>query len=247
MRDGRECFDVTAVQVFFELGQLRLGMRNIEGERFEQEVWLSRPLVGTDGLPGADVKVFIDGCRSWHNGGRLLNGTRRAPRLRRRRCRGRSGYRGGPRSGWQPTLEQCGELGQRKRFGEIVIHAGGETPLTVAFQRIGGEGDDGGVAGVFLLPFMSADHACGGHTVHLWHMAIHEDEIKRTALDCGHRFFAVLRDGRGAAEEFEHGAGYFSIHGIIFRQQNMADERLRLTLWLDRCLWLILRSVPADP
>ena len=63
----------------FELGRCASACGNIEGERFEQEVWLSRPLVGTDGLPGADVKVFIDGCRSWHNGGRLLNGTRCAP------------------------------------------------------------------------------------------------------------------------------------------------------------------------
>ena len=37
-----------------------------------------------------------------------------------------------------------------------------------------------------------------------------------------------------------------SIHGIIFRQQNMAGERLRLTLWFDRRLWFLLRSVPAD-
>ena len=78
--------------------------------------------------------------------------TKEVPRSKR--------LQGWPQERLAPTLEQCGELGQRKRFGEIVIHAGGETLLTVAFQRIGGEGDDGGVAGC-SFPL----HECGSR---LW-------------------------------------------------------------------------------
>ena len=51
-------------------------------------------------------------------------------------------------------LEQRQQLGGADRLGEVVVHAGGEAALAVAFHRVGGQGDDR--AGGVRVPFSAA-------------------------------------------------------------------------------------------
>ena len=59
-------------------------------------------------------------------------------------------------------------------FGNIIIHAGGQTHFAVALHRVGGHGNDPRV-GQFPLQFKLADHSRGLVAVQLRHLAIHQD------------------------------------------------------------------------
>jgi len=107
-----------------------------------------------------------------------------------------------------------------ERFGEVVIHAGGEAAFAIAEEGVGGEGDDGraGRAG--------ADGGRRGEAVHLRHLAVHEDEVVGVVGGEGDGFETVRGEVDLAAQFLEEQEGERLVDGIVFGDQNaMAVER----------------------
>src|SRR5260370_40079995 len=84
-----------------------------------------------------------------------------------------------------------------QRYWEIVVHAGGDTALPITLQRIRGHGHDRHMPAALLA---AADLRGGGETVHLRHLAVHQDEVVRNALDGFDGFESVADDVRRKTE-----------------------------------------------
>ena len=69
--------------------------------------------------------------------------------------------------------EYGGERPGIDRFGEVIVHAGVEAALAVFGGDARGQGDDGGLG----LTLTCANGAGGFVSVHLGHVAVHEDDV----------------------------------------------------------------------
>jgi hypothetical protein len=87
---------------------------------------------------------------------------------------------GGAALGWSraldrhPALKGFLQLAHGGGLGEVVVHAGGEAFLAVAFQRVGRERDD---VRMLALGFPGANGARRGVAVDPGHLAVHEHHV----------------------------------------------------------------------
>ncbi len=135
---------------------------------------------------------------------------------------GALGFVCGPGLGEQfgGDAEFFGEVFDADRLGDVRIHAGGQAGFAVAAHGIGGHGDDAGPGpfGVVLLEF--PDGPGGGESVHLGHLAVHQDDVE---LGAGGDFegFAAVGDEAGAvAQLFEHEQRQSLVDGMILGHEN---------------------------
>src|ERR1035441_9379306 len=77
------------------------------------------------------------------------------------------------------AVEDCAEVLQADRFGQMVVHAGPQAGFAVGGKGVGGEGNHRGVA---RAVFAAAQFAGGFVPVHARHLAIHEDQRVGEAL-----------------------------------------------------------------
>ena len=110
----------------------------------------------------------------------------------------------------------------RKRFTQVIVHAGRQARFAVTLQRIGRDGDDGQHARVAALLFMAADFRRGGKAVHHGHLAVHQDQIEILGLRRLQGFFAVVRAHHVQAQAVEHGQRHFHVDWIVLGQQHAA-------------------------
>ena len=141
---------------------------------------------------------------------------------RRVSARGRfgTGCPGGERR--QPALEHLFQLRAAVGLGQVVVHAGGQTQVLVAFHGVGGECDHrhSALAGCF------PPAQCGGSLVAVQHrhLAVHQNEVEVECGDQREGFFAIVGDLDSQAEVAQHGPGHFLIDQVVFRQQHSAGQ-----------------------
>ena len=114
-------------------------------------------------------------------------------------------------------------------FGNVVVHAHGETLLPIPLHGVGGHRDDGQVT-AFLRGRRLLAHlpdASGGLVpVHARHLAIHEDHVKRFLADALDRLLAVRRHGYGAAEVAQNRQCDLLVDVAVFHEKD-PDVELR--------------------
>src|SRR4029079_11896110 len=115
---------------------------------------------------------------------------------------------------WNPSSHDDLELFERYGFGEIIVHACLPTLLTVSRHGVRGDGDDGkSLASV--CPFVHSDHRCCLPSIHLGHLAIHQDQRVPDSSDRVDRFEPVGHDIGPVAELFQLTHHDFLVHDII--------------------------------
>ena len=62
------------------------------------------------------------------------------------------------------------------RFGDVIIHAGGEALLAISRHRVRGHGNDRDMRGPALL--VAAYGGGGLQSVHFGHVHIHQDDVE---------------------------------------------------------------------
>lgn len=72
---------------------------------------------------------------------------------------------------------------RRKRLGQIIVHAGGETAGAIAVHRIRGQGDDGDMVAASCVTLLLPDGGGGGEAVHVRRLAIHQNKIETFSCD----------------------------------------------------------------
>ena len=108
-------------------------------------------------------------------------------------------------------------------LGEMVIHPCGQTALSILPNGACGEGNNGR-APPSLRAFKVTNFFGGGIAIHLWHLAIHENEVV-FPIAC---LFFPLRDGFHAVSGhrdlatcgFEHQARDMLVGWIVLAQQD---------------------------
>lgn len=112
---------------------------------------------------------------------------------------------------------------QLDRFRDIVVHACGQAPLPVTFQRAGRHGDDRHMALVTLQP---AEFHRGLIPIHHRHLAIHQHQIVCTSRPGIQHRPAVLRQLIGAPQLFEEAPRHHLVHRIVLGDQHLQPQRL---------------------
>ena len=67
-----------------------------------------------------------------------------------------------------------------QRLGDVIIHTGGQALIAVAFECVGGEGDDGDVAA--RLGLALANRGRGLQPIHRRHLNVHQYQVKGFAF-----------------------------------------------------------------
>ena len=102
----------------------------------------------------------------------------------------------------------------------MVVHAGAQAGLAVLRHRIGGQCDDGQALARRLLA--RADLPGRLESVHLGHVAIHQDEVE-VALRVGIQRFAAVVDHRHAvALDLQDAERNLLVDEVVFHQQDLA-------------------------
>ena len=122
-------------------------------------------------------------------------------------------------------------------FAEIVVHAGFEAFLFVAFHGVGGQGDDtgpgGGVGpggwagpasgpgGGVRLGAGLADKAGGFEPIHPGHLEVHQNDVKSfvgCGVDC---LQAVVDHGWGITQFLEYIEDHLLVDHIVFGDEDL--------------------------
>ena len=135
---------------------------------------------------------------------------------------------GGPagHTGRQPAPQRCLERLEPQRLGQVVVHAGGQTPIAVTPHRAGGQGDDRqcAVTGVAL-----AYRGGGLEPVHLWHLAVHQDDgiwrIVHVHVEDVQCLAAVGGDIHLHPQVAQHGRGHLAVHRHVLDEQHARGPR----------------------
>src|SRR5262245_44860514 len=135
-----------------------------------------------------------------------------------RRRRGQGGAFGGlPGHLAEPAIEQVAQGIGLERLGEVVVHARGETTLAIALEGVRGERHDGGVArGALLIP----DAARGLVSVHLRHLAVHQDERVGLAPVRFEGLSAVGDEVEAEPEAVEQHAEELAVHAVVLCRED---------------------------
>src|ERR1700690_670285 len=103
----------------------------------------------------------------------IVNGRPAASQYISRRVNAGSGWYWGTFAA-APAINNCIEVGRLKWFGQVVIHAGGETVFPLTDQCVAGQGDYRDIA---LRPSQVADYSGRGNAVHFRHLHVHQDQV----------------------------------------------------------------------
>jgi len=104
-------------------------------------------------------------------------------------------------------------------FGEVVVHAGFQAFFAVAFEGVGGHGNDGGARqAVFAFPL--TDESGGAVAVYVGHVYVHEDHAVAFFLDGFDDLFAVHDVVYFQTFVFQHGFSDEGVDVIVFCQQD---------------------------
>lgn len=114
------------------------------------------------------------------------------------------------------AAEGLGDDGGADGFAGVVVHAGFEALLAVAFEGVGGHGDDPGAA---LDGVLGAEAAGAFEAVHDGHLHVEEDYVVGVAGDGGEGFGAVEGVGGGVAEFLEEEAGDALVYGVVLDEE----------------------------
>ena len=119
----------------------------------------------------------------------------------------------------QPAHQGFAQTVAGDRFGQVIVHPGGQRRAAVVAQGVGGERHDRhplAAAGAFEL----ADFLGRLDPVHLRHLDVHQHQIEGPVLERGDSLVAVVGDGDAAAALAEQRAGDFGVDRVIFRHQH---------------------------
>ena len=115
------------------------------------------------------------------------------------------------------------QRGFAKWLGQIVIEPGLKAALAVAGEGVGCQRDHryrGGGGECAGAAFGGADQADRFVAIHLGHLAVHQDQVKRLVRQTRNRLTSVFGHGYAAGGGFQHGGGNFTVDRIIFDQQD---------------------------
>src|SRR5690606_31251067 len=93
-----------------------------------------------------------------------------------------------------PAFDLLQQGSRADGFGKVVVHAGLQTALAIAVQRMGRHTDDGHVAAPAPLLFDGADRLRRLQPVHLGHRHIHQHEVGLHRAVSLHRLAPVIDD-----------------------------------------------------
>ena len=104
-----------------------------------------------------------------------------------------------------------------ERLREVLVHAGGEAPLAIAFHRMRCHGDNRHVrAG---RPLALADGARRLEAAHFGHLHVHQHDVERLRGQRGERFPAVVGNRDPMTAAFEQRRRQPLIDSIVLGQQ----------------------------
>ena len=110
-------------------------------------------------------------------------------------------------------------------FRKIVIHAGREAAVTVAFHGIGRKCNDRHAHTIWMSGGLErANGTCGIETVQLRHVAVHQNCIESLALERGNGFKPFLRQLDVATEALQHRQRDDLVNCIVFGEQDTGGE-----------------------
>ena len=113
-----------------------------------------------------------------------------------------------------------------ERLGQIVVHAGAATVVGGAFHGVRGQRDDRDAARRARLALLAADFARRLVAVELRHLAIHQDQVVRSAPPCVHRLAAVVGDVDDEAFLLQHARRDLLVDDVVFGKKDA-----RPTIW----------------
>ena len=83
------------------------------------------------------------------------------------------------------SLLTCEGLGQRLAgdgFGQVIVHACGQTRFSISRHRVGRHGYDGDVSGGRMLGLPGPDLARGAVSIENRHLTVHQDQVVATRV-----------------------------------------------------------------
>ena len=115
------------------------------------------------------------------------------------------------------TAEGLGDDGGADGLAGVVVHAGGEADLAVAFEGVRGHGDDPGALG---LGVFGPEAARAFQPVHDGHLHVEEEDVEGLAGDGGEGFGSIEREGRGVAEFLQEEGGDALVDGVVLDEED---------------------------
>jgi hypothetical protein len=124
-------------------------------------------------------------------------------------------------------LQGSGEGGQPQGLCEIVVHAGCPATLGIAFDGIGGHGDDGSAPPRPGLRLPRSNLLGGLVSVEIGHLAIHQDCGEFRSMDRFQGGFTA-GDRLRHISQIVHGTrGHNPVHGIVIDNQDTLSRSSR--------------------
>jgi len=122
----------------------------------------------------------------------------------------------------QPSRHNAQQLRLFDRLAYEIVHAGGEASLSVALACAGGECNDRRMS---LRSFALPNPSRRAEAIHMRHVAVHEDEIVRRAIDRFDDLQSVFNDVDLEAELLEAAHRQLPIHALIVGDQDALTHR----------------------
>jgi hypothetical protein len=84
------------------------------------------------------------------------------------------------------------------------------------------------MAAVARCRFLPANGCCGGETIHLGHLTVHENEVEPAARGCLDGGPSVGCDRDATSQHLQHGGRHILVDGVILGQEDVGvDARTR--------------------
>ena len=137
------------------------------------------------------------------------------------------------------------QFGFANRFGDVVVHAGSQTPFAVSFHCPGRHRHNRDVPPGAVFEF--ANLLCRFESVEFRHLHVHENDVERFALPAFDRLFSVDGDFNVVAPFLQQSDGEDLIRLAVFRQQNpQGRKRGQRRDWLVAFADLLGRRTLSD-
>ena len=112
------------------------------------------------------------------------------------------------------------EHGRVDRFGDVIVHSGGNAALALLHGGVRGHGDDGQV----VETGVGTEFRGRLITVHFGHLKVHQDYIEWRGLraigEDAPCFEAIIGDFDGGTDTFEKFEGDLLVNFVVFDQEN---------------------------
>ena len=116
------------------------------------------------------------------------------------------------------------------RLGNIAVHAGRQTSVAVALHDSRRECNDWKMSAGG--PFLLANSAGGGESIHFGHLDVHENDVEVLQLKGFDGFATVFDTDDRMPALLQNACGDALIHGVVFGQQNLEFLRRGSSRWL---------------